>query len=84
MTFSPLPSPRPPPIISCFCLSEFGAILQNQQLIYNQIDTNEYQIFMTGMYGPFVGTYLDTEKIYVIDREHAFTNEVTILPSWCE
>ncbi|MBS0628951.1 MAG: hypothetical protein JSS30_01855 [Verrucomicrobia bacterium] len=79
------PGPFPPfPSPNCLCQSEVGSILLSQQLIYNQIGVYMNQIYLTGMFGPFVGTYPDYESLYFLDAETAFTNEITVLPSWCE
>ena len=45
---------------------------------------NLEEVAATGMFGPREGTFPDYEDIYVLDGETALTNEIDVLPSWCD
>ena len=56
---------------------------QDENLMFDGIDTNEEEIANCGMLGTTEGTYADSEEICVLDDETVYSNEVDVTPSWC-
>jgi hypothetical protein len=59
-------------------------IAEEEELVYDDIDSAEGESEEFGMLGVVEGTIPDAEEVFILDDDTLFTNEVEISPSWCE
>lgn len=57
---------------------------ETEDLLEEDFDEHADEAYENGMFAAVEGTYADYEEVFYIDDETPFTNEVEIIPSWCE
>ncbi len=79
------PPPPPPAIPPVTTVAPAAAqiLAQSEQLIYKTMEENFESLQYSGLMSTTEGTFQDLQKIYIINGETMWTNEVHLTPSWC-
>jgi len=56
----------------------------DEEILEDDIDYNNAEFEEVGYLGAVEGTYADFDEVYVIDAETPYTNQVELIPTWCD